>query len=201
VPAALKLKEISYIHVEGYAAGELKHGPIALIDETMPVVVIAPYDRVFDKTLSNIKIFTVFACRVAARSSALRLSMIQQQERSGAFTPSQFANGSAAMVASAQQRFISPGESFLPCIAADVADIAPDLSLGIMPTTLMQQLRARQQVVRPPPTKSDVDALSTEPFSVTGELVVACKKAKLIWVTSATSPSMCLYQFLSQTQL
>jgi glucosamine 6-phosphate synthetase-like amidotransferase/phosphosugar isomerase protein len=42
---ALKLKEISYIHAEGYAAGELKHGPIALIDETMPVVVIAPYDR------------------------------------------------------------------------------------------------------------------------------------------------------------
>src|ERR1700730_17569152 len=47
---ALKLKEISYIHAEGYAAGELKHGPIALIDETMPVIVIAPYDRVFDKT-------------------------------------------------------------------------------------------------------------------------------------------------------
>ena len=46
---ALKLKEISYIHAEGYAAGELKHGPIALIDEKMPVVVIAPYDRVFDK--------------------------------------------------------------------------------------------------------------------------------------------------------
>ncbi len=42
---ALKLKEISYIHAEGYAAGELKHGPIALIDETMPVIVIAPYDR------------------------------------------------------------------------------------------------------------------------------------------------------------
>ncbi|HEY8267794.1 MAG TPA: glutamine--fructose-6-phosphate transaminase (isomerizing) [Xanthobacteraceae bacterium] len=50
---ALKLKEISYIHAEGYAAGELKHGPIALIDETMPVVVIAPFDRVFEKTASN----------------------------------------------------------------------------------------------------------------------------------------------------
>src|SRR5204862_1623292 len=50
---ALKLKEISYIHAEGYAAGELKHGPIALIDETMPVVVIAPHDRVFEKTVSN----------------------------------------------------------------------------------------------------------------------------------------------------
>jgi len=50
---ALKLKEISYIHAEGYAAGELKHGPIALIDETMPVVVIAPFDRIFEKTASN----------------------------------------------------------------------------------------------------------------------------------------------------
>src|ERR1700760_2941905 len=52
---ALKLKEISYIHAEGYAAGELKHGPIALIDENMPVVVIAPHDRVFDKTVSNMQ--------------------------------------------------------------------------------------------------------------------------------------------------
>jgi glucosamine--fructose-6-phosphate aminotransferase (isomerizing) len=52
---ALKLKEISYIHAEGYAAGELKHGPIALIDETMPVVVIAPYDFVFEKTASNMQ--------------------------------------------------------------------------------------------------------------------------------------------------
>jgi glucosamine--fructose-6-phosphate aminotransferase (isomerizing) len=50
---ALKLKEISYIHAEGYAAGELKHGPIALIDEDVPVVVIAPPDRHFDKTISN----------------------------------------------------------------------------------------------------------------------------------------------------
>jgi glucosamine--fructose-6-phosphate aminotransferase (isomerizing) len=52
---ALKLKEISYIHAEGYAGGELKHGPIALIDETMPVVVIAPYDKVFEKTASNVQ--------------------------------------------------------------------------------------------------------------------------------------------------
>ena len=52
---ALKLKEISYIHAEGYAAGELKHGPIALIDEKLPVVVIAPYDRVFEKTVSNMQ--------------------------------------------------------------------------------------------------------------------------------------------------
>ncbi len=52
---ALKLKEISYIHAEGYAAGELKHGPIALIDETMPVVVVAPKDRWFEKTVSNMQ--------------------------------------------------------------------------------------------------------------------------------------------------
>ena len=50
---ALKLKEISYIHAEGYAAGEMKHGPIALIDETVPVIVVAPSDSVFDKTASN----------------------------------------------------------------------------------------------------------------------------------------------------
>ena len=52
---ALKLKEISYIHAEGYAAGELKHGPIALIDENMPVIIIAPHDRVFEKTVSNMQ--------------------------------------------------------------------------------------------------------------------------------------------------
>jgi glutamine---fructose-6-phosphate transaminase (isomerizing) len=63
---ALKLKEISYIHAEGYAAGELKHGPIALIDETMPVIVIAPYDRVFEKTVSNMQ-------EVAARDGKIIL--------------------------------------------------------------------------------------------------------------------------------
>jgi len=52
---ALKLKEISYIHAEGYAAGEMKHGPIALIDETVPVIVIAPSDDLFDKTASNLQ--------------------------------------------------------------------------------------------------------------------------------------------------
>lgn len=52
---ALKLKEISYIHAEGYASGEMKHGPIALIDEHMPVVVLAPSDALFDKSLSNIE--------------------------------------------------------------------------------------------------------------------------------------------------
>jgi glucosamine--fructose-6-phosphate aminotransferase (isomerizing) len=50
---ALKLKEISYIHAEGYAAGEMKHGPIALIDENVPVIVIAPHDALFEKTISN----------------------------------------------------------------------------------------------------------------------------------------------------
>ncbi|MGB5947731.1 MAG: glutamine--fructose-6-phosphate transaminase (isomerizing) [Parvibaculum sp.] len=52
---ALKLKEISYIHAEGYAAGELKHGPIALIDEAVPVIVIAPVDALFEKTASNMQ--------------------------------------------------------------------------------------------------------------------------------------------------
>jgi glucosamine--fructose-6-phosphate aminotransferase (isomerizing) len=52
---ALKLKEISYIHAEGYAAGEMKHGPIALIDEDMPVVTIAPDDHVFEKMVGNIQ--------------------------------------------------------------------------------------------------------------------------------------------------
>ncbi|RYE94691.1 MAG: glutamine--fructose-6-phosphate transaminase (isomerizing) [Myxococcales bacterium] len=52
---ALKLKEVSYIHAEGYAAGEMKHGPIALIDETMPVVVVCPRDGHYDKTLSNVQ--------------------------------------------------------------------------------------------------------------------------------------------------
>ena len=52
---ALKLKEISYIHAEGYPAGEMKHGPIALIDEQMPVVAIAPADHVYEKMLSNIQ--------------------------------------------------------------------------------------------------------------------------------------------------
>jgi glucosamine--fructose-6-phosphate aminotransferase (isomerizing) len=52
---ALKLKEISYIHAEGYPAGEMKHGPIALIDENMPVVAITPHDAVFEKMLSNME--------------------------------------------------------------------------------------------------------------------------------------------------
>ncbi|MGD1016727.1 MAG: glutamine--fructose-6-phosphate transaminase (isomerizing) [Roseiarcus sp.] len=63
---ALKLKELSYIHAEGYAAGELKHGPIALIDETMLTIVIAPRDAVFEKTVSNMQ-------EVAARGGRIIL--------------------------------------------------------------------------------------------------------------------------------
>ncbi|GAU84793.1 isomerizing glucosamine-fructose-6-phosphate aminotransferase [Bosea sp. BIWAKO-01] len=63
---ALKLKEISYIHAEGYPAGELKHGPIALIDEDMPVIVIAPHDALFEKTASNMQ-------EVAARGGRIIL--------------------------------------------------------------------------------------------------------------------------------
>ncbi len=68
---ALKLKEISYIHAEGYAAGELKHGPIALIDEDVPVIVIAPKDGLYDKTLSNVQ-------EVAARGG--RIIMISDMD-------------------------------------------------------------------------------------------------------------------------
>jgi len=63
---ALKLKEISYIHAEGYAAGELKHGPIALVDENVPVIVIAPRDGLFEKTISNME-------EVAARGGKIVL--------------------------------------------------------------------------------------------------------------------------------
>jgi len=63
---ALKLKEISYIHAEGYAAGEMKHGPIALIDENVPVVVVAPEDDLFEKTISNMQ-------EVAARGGKIVL--------------------------------------------------------------------------------------------------------------------------------
>ena len=62
----MKLKEISYIHAEGYAAGELKHGPIALIDENVPVIVVAPEDDLFDKTVSNMQ-------EVAARGGQIIL--------------------------------------------------------------------------------------------------------------------------------
>jgi glucosamine--fructose-6-phosphate aminotransferase (isomerizing) len=73
---ALKLKEISYIHAEGYAAGELKHGPIALIDETVPVIVVAPQDELFEKTLSNLQ-------EVAARGGQIVLISDADPEQAG----------------------------------------------------------------------------------------------------------------------
>ncbi len=96
---ALKLKEISYIHAEGYAAGELKHGPIALIDENMPVVVIAPYDRVFEKTVSNMqevaarggKIILMTDAKGAAEASVDSLVTIVLPDMAAAFTPMVYA--------------------------------------------------------------------------------------------------------------
>jgi len=73
---ALKLKEISYIHAEGYAAGELKHGPIALIDENVPVIVVAPHDELFEKTVSNMQ-------EVAARGGKIVLVSDAPAERAG----------------------------------------------------------------------------------------------------------------------
>ncbi|MGH7166962.1 MAG: glutamine--fructose-6-phosphate transaminase (isomerizing), partial [Nitrospiraceae bacterium] len=70
---ALKLKEISYIHAEGYAAGEMKHGPIALIDQDMPVVVLAPRDRLYEKTVSNLM-------EVKARNAPV-IAFISEEER------------------------------------------------------------------------------------------------------------------------
>lgn len=96
---ALKLKEISYIHAEGYAAGELKHGPIALIDETMPVVVIAPYDRVFEKTVSNMqevaarggKIILMTDAKGAEEATVDSLVTIVMPDMAAAFTPMVYA--------------------------------------------------------------------------------------------------------------
>ncbi|MGE0851015.1 MAG: glutamine--fructose-6-phosphate transaminase (isomerizing) [Hyphomicrobiaceae bacterium] len=73
---ALKLKEISYIHAEGYAAGELKHGPIALIDEKVPVIVVAPADELFEKTVSNMQ-------EVAARGGKIILLSDAEKSRAG----------------------------------------------------------------------------------------------------------------------
>jgi glucosamine--fructose-6-phosphate aminotransferase (isomerizing) len=71
---ALKLKEISYIHAEGYAAGELKHGPIALVDEEVPVIALAPSDALFDKTVSNIQEVMARAGRVVLITDAAGLA-------------------------------------------------------------------------------------------------------------------------------
>src|ERR1700748_2989789 len=96
---ALKLKEISYIHAEGYAAGELKHGPIALIDENMPVVVIAPYDKVFEKTVSNMqevaarggKIILMTDAKGAAEATVNSLVEIVMPDMAATFTPMVYA--------------------------------------------------------------------------------------------------------------
>jgi glucosamine--fructose-6-phosphate aminotransferase (isomerizing) len=96
---ALKLKEISYIHAEGYAAGELKHGPIALIDENMPVVVIAPYDRVFEKTVSNMqevaarggRIILMTDAKGAAEATVESLVTIVMPDMAATFTPMVYA--------------------------------------------------------------------------------------------------------------
>jgi glutamine---fructose-6-phosphate transaminase (isomerizing) len=96
---ALKLKEISYIHAEGYAAGELKHGPIALIDETIPVVVIGPFDRVFDKTVSNMQevaarggnIILMTDAKGAAEAAVGSLVSIVLPDMAATFTPMVYA--------------------------------------------------------------------------------------------------------------
>ena len=77
---ALKLKEISYIHAEGYPAGEMKHGPIALIDETMPVVVLAPRDRHYEKVVSNMEEVLARGGRVIAICSEGDDRMSQKAE-------------------------------------------------------------------------------------------------------------------------
>jgi glucosamine--fructose-6-phosphate aminotransferase (isomerizing) len=73
---ALKLKEISYIHAEGYPAGEMKHGPIALIDEDLPVVALAPGDSVFDKSLGNIQ---------EAKARGARMIVVTNESKRAAF--------------------------------------------------------------------------------------------------------------------
>jgi glucosamine--fructose-6-phosphate aminotransferase (isomerizing) len=75
---ALKLKEISYIHAEGYPAAEMKHGPIALIDANMPVCFIAPHDSVFDKIVSNVMEVKARGGRVLAITSAAEPSLAGQ---------------------------------------------------------------------------------------------------------------------------
>ena len=76
---ALKLKEISYIHAEGYAAGEMKHGPIALIDEAVPVIVLAPPDELFDKTLSNVQEVIARGGKVVFMSDATGVGRLAAQ--------------------------------------------------------------------------------------------------------------------------
>ena len=71
---ALKLKEISYIHAEGYASGEMKHGPIALVDDKVPVVVVSPKDFLFEKNISNMQ-------EIMARGGKVLLIMIKMARK------------------------------------------------------------------------------------------------------------------------
>jgi glucosamine--fructose-6-phosphate aminotransferase (isomerizing) len=92
---ALKLKEISYIHAEGYAAGEMKHGPIALIDEDVPIIVIAPHDAMYEKTISNMqevmarggKVVLISEARGIARAGAGVWQTIEVPEADPFITP------------------------------------------------------------------------------------------------------------------
>jgi glutamine---fructose-6-phosphate transaminase (isomerizing) len=85
---ALKLKEISYIHAEGYAAGEMKHGPIALIDENVPVIVLAPNDDLFEKTLSNVEEVMARGGRVVMISDAAGVARLSDRLAFGIAVPS-----------------------------------------------------------------------------------------------------------------
>src|SRR6266516_7699223 len=84
---ALKLKEISYIHAEGYAARDLKHGPIALIDENMPVIMIAPPDELFEKTLSNVEEVMARGGRVVLISDAAGVARLEDRLAFGIAVP------------------------------------------------------------------------------------------------------------------
>jgi glucosamine--fructose-6-phosphate aminotransferase (isomerizing) len=84
---ALKLKEISYIHAEGFAAGELKHGPIALIDDNVPVIVIAPSDELFDKTASNMQEIIARGARVVFLSDKAGIAKLGKAAESSIELP------------------------------------------------------------------------------------------------------------------
>src|SRR5207302_2289224 len=84
---ALKLKEISYIHAEGYAAGEMKHGPIALIDEAVPVIVLAPNDDLFEKTLGNVEEVMARGGRVVMISDAAGVARLADRLAFGIAVP------------------------------------------------------------------------------------------------------------------
>ncbi|XWN29423.1 MAG: glutamine--fructose-6-phosphate transaminase (isomerizing) [Devosia sp.] len=98
---ALKLKELSYIHAEGYAAGELKHGPIALVDESVPVIVIAPYDDLYAKTVSNME-------EVAARGGRIILVTDSRGAEAAGDTPDRL------LVLPDSPSFISPIVASVP---------------------------------------------------------------------------------------